>query len=131
MKKNFGIKDAVLFEWSGEIIDIRGECELLSVEFRPGNSPSVEIKWKIEQSNQQIHMIFNSVEDFIFRGRDTEYPLESGAMLLIAGFNDGVNRGSEDQFYVEPTQEMNYMSFAMDDRSVILVRADSVIMRRA
>ncbi len=130
MKKNFYIRDGVLFGFEGELIDVRRNCELISVKFCPGKSPSVEIKWKVEHSNQQVHMIFSSVEDFIVGGRDTAYPVESGAMLAIAGFNDGVSRGSEDQFYVEPMQEMNYMSFVMDDRSAIFVRAGSANVRR-
>ena len=132
MKKNFNIKDAVLFEFSGDMIDLRGDCELISVDIRPGHSSTVEIKWKVDDSNQQIHVIFNYVKDFIVRGRDTDYPLESGTMLSIAGFSDGISRENEDQVYSqEPTREMNYMSFVMDDWSAILVRADSVIMRRA
>jgi hypothetical protein len=131
VKKNFVVKDAVLFGFSGEMIDLRGDCELASVNFYPGKSPSVEVKWDIQRSNHQVHMIFSSVEDFIVRSRDVAYPAESGAMLAIAGFSDGVSCGSDDQFYVEPTQEMNYMSFVMDDRSVILIKAGSAIIRRA
>lgn len=130
MKKNFNIRDGIIFEFSQEILDMRGGCELISVTFCPGNSSTVEIKWKIERSNQLVYIIFSSVEDFIVRKRDAEYPLESGAMLAIAGFRDGVSCEREDQFYLEPTQEMNYMTFFMDDMSAILVRADSAIMRR-
>ena len=128
MKKNFAIRDAVVFECSDKKFDLRGDCSLVSVEFYPSFSSSVEIKWKVEQSNHHIFMMFSSVEDFIVRGRDSEYPPESGTMLAIAGFSDGAPCRGGEQLYVEPTQEMNYMSFVMDDMSAIFVKAGSVIM---
>jgi len=130
MRKNFSINYGVLFEFSGEIYDLRGSCELMGVSFRPGSISSVEMIWGIDSSNQQIVIKFTSVEDFIVRGRDSAYPLKSGTMLAIAGFSDGISVGSEDQFYLEPSQEMSYMSFLMDDLSAFLVKAESVSMRR-
>lgn len=130
MKKNFNIKDGVLFELSSETIDLRSDCELGSVEIRPGESPCIEMRWRIDRSNQYIHIHFTSVEDFIVRGRHTEYPTQSGAMLAIAGFSNGAPCGGEDHFYVEPTQEMSYMSFVMDDMSIFLIKAQLASMRR-
>lgn len=130
MNKNFNIKDGVLLECSGELFDLRGGCELIGVNFRPGKLSSVEMVWKVDRSNQQIEIDFKSVEDFIVKGRDSEYPLQSGTMLAIAGFSDGVSVGGEDHFYLEPSQEMSYMSFVMDDMSAFLVKAESVSMRR-
>lgn len=130
MKKNFVIKDGVLFEFSGEVLDLRGDCNLVSVEFQTGVSPCVRMHWGIQGSNQQIQILFSSVEDFIVIGRDPEYPPESGTMLKVAGFSSGTSGVDEGEFYVEPTQEMNYMSFVMDDISSFLVKADSISIRR-
>lgn len=130
MKKNFDIKDAVLFSFSGDQIDLRGDCELESVSFFPSNNPIVEIKWNIENTNHKLNVKFISVEDFIVRSRDESYPPECGTMLAIAGFSDGISCGSDDEFCIEPSQGMNYMSFVMDDQSAFLIKAGSAIMRR-
>ena len=130
MNKNFQIQDGVLFTFSDESVDMRGECELLSVELRPGSSPRIEMRWRIDRSNQMIEIIFESVDDFMVMGRDTEYPVDSGAMLAIAGFSNRDDYSPDGEFYVEPTRGMEYMSFVMDDMSAFLIKAESANMRR-
>lgn len=130
MNKNFQIEDGVLFTFSGESVDMRGECELLSVELRPGLSPCVEMIWGIDLSNRRIQIVFESVDDFIVKGRDTEYPVKSGAVLAIAGFSNRDDYSYDGEFYVEPTREMKYMSFVMDDTSAFLIKAESANMHR-
>lgn len=127
MNRNFSIRDAVFFELSGETMDL---CELLSVGFRPGGFPSVEMLWMIPSSNQQLQILFSQVQDFMIRGRDEEYPLQSGATLSIAGFSNGDPDLTEPELYEEPTREMNYMTFVMDDRSAFAIKAATANMRR-
>lgn len=126
MNRNFSIRDAVLFELSGEILDV---CELLSVGFRPGSFPTVEMLWRVGSSNQQLQIIFSQVQDFIIRGRDEEYPSQSGAALSIVGFSNGDPDLTEPELYVEPTHEMNYITFVMNDRSAFAIKAGSANMR--
>lgn len=130
MKKDFTIKDAVFFEIQDETIDVRGDCRLISIAFLPGDTSSAEIRWAIQNSNQQLHMKFSLVEDFIVSGRDAEYPASSGSVLAIAGFTGGLEAVGDGQFYVEPTEDRGYMSLSMNDGSAIFVKAESVIIRR-
>ena len=127
MNRNFAITNAVFFEFCGETIDAR---ELLLVRFQPGQVPAVEMLWKIQGSNQQIEVVFHQVTDFKISGRDEGYPPESGAMLGIAGFSDGNPDTLEPELYLEPTSEMNYITFFMNDRSSISIKANAASMRR-
>ena len=130
MNKNFAIKDAVIFEFGAEIIDLRGDCELVSVNYHPGEDSLVKLKWSIDGSNQNIEMVFSAVENFMIKGRDSAYPQQSGVMLAIAGFTDGTSCGGDDKFYLDASQEMNYMSFLMDDMSTFLIKSESATIRR-
>ena len=129
MNRNFCVVNGVFFFFAGIEIDVRGTCRLLSVHFRPGASATVEMVWAINSSNQHLSMTFANVDDYIVRGRDFEYPAESGTQLAIAGFSDGVSCSADDMFYVEPTPEMSYMSFVMDDASIFLVKSQSSEIR--
>jgi hypothetical protein len=127
MNRNFSIRDAVFFELSGEALDVAG---LLSVGFRPGISASVEMAWQIAGSNRQLQILFGQVEDFIIRGRDEEYPGQSGSSLSIAGFSNGNPNPNEPELFLEATPENNYMTFVMGDRSVLAVKAAKADMRQ-
>lgn len=129
MNKNFSVRDAVFFESSDDTFDIRGDCELIEVQYRPGISASVEMIWKIRNSNQHLQMLFTEVRDFIFRGRDTDYPAQSGTMLGIAGFS-GRDIDETLTLYVEPEHDMSYMTFVMDDMSAVLIDAEKAVLRR-
>lgn len=128
MKKNFSVKDAVFFEFAGETLDARGDCELLSVEFRPGAAASVEMNWRVHGSNRPLQILFSQVNNFVIKGRDEEYPLQSGVTLGIAGFSC-VSLSADLELFVEPTPEMNYMTFVMDDESAIFIEAETAVMR--
>jgi hypothetical protein len=86
--------------------------------------------WRISGSNQQIKLVFDRVTDFIVKGRDPAYPVESGAMLALAGFTDGSSFAPDGEFYVEPSPGIGYLSFLMNDMSAFLVEAGSATMRR-
>lgn len=127
MNRNFSIRDAVFFELSGEVLDV---CELLSVGFRPGSFASVEMIWGIARSNQQLQILFSQIQDFIVRGRDEEYPGQSGSSLGIAGFSDGNPDPVEPELFLEPAQDNNYMTFVMEDRSAFAIKAGNAIMQK-
>jgi hypothetical protein len=129
MNKNFTIKDAVFLQFDNQLIDLRGECKLQKVIVFPGKSSSIELRWDIDHSNQQVQILFNYVSDFLVTARDREYPAECGSTLAILGFCDGAWPKSEDTLYIEPTFEIDYMSFIMDDRSAYLIKADSAFVR--
>lgn len=126
MNRNFFIRDAAFFEFSGEVLDV---CQLLSVEFRPGSSPSAEMAWGIQGSNRQLRILFSQVEDIIVTGRDEEYPARSGSTLVIAGFSHGKPDPVQPELYLEPTHEMNYMTFVMADRAAYAIKAAAATMR--
>jgi hypothetical protein len=130
MNRNFAIKDAVLFEFLGEVLDLRSECELASVHFQPGIVSSVEMLWSISGSNQHLQILFTQVHCFLVKERDQEYPLQSGVTLLIAGFSSRNLPDFQPELYVEPTYEMNYMTFVMNDSSAFLIKAESGVIRR-
>jgi hypothetical protein len=128
MKKNFSIRDGFLFELSDGILDVRGECSLSRVEIYPGSHPAAELIWDIDGSNQILRMSFTGLEDFVIKGRDKDYPFQSGVTLKVAGFSDG--SGFVGELYVEPTKVMSYISFVMDDMSAFLIKADLANVRR-
>lgn len=126
MNKNFSIKDAVFFELFGETLDAR---ELISLVFNPSNTDMIEMLWKVNGSNRQLKILFSEVQDFSIKGRDQDYSQQSGKMLAIAGFTDGKLNDAEPELYVEPTVEMNYLTFVMHDALTIFVKAENASMK--
>ena len=123
------IRDGVIFSFPDQI-DLRGDCELVSLTRYVGLHSSVELDWKINGTNQALQIKFSEVEDFQVNGRDLEYPYESSATLGIAGFCQGLALEHDAELFVEPSEEMNYLAFVMDDHSAIFIKAASAYMRR-
>lgn len=123
MIKNFSIRDAVTFDFPTEI-NLRNNCELLSVTINVVSQPSVEMNWKIINTNRSLRIIFTGLEDFEVRGRDPEYPCKSARVLGIAGFCSKSTYTYDNDFYVDSDNEMNYLAFVMDDRSAYLIKSE-------
>lgn len=130
MDKNFAITDAVLFDISGEIFDIRAQCQLLNIKFWPGSSSSLEMVWSIDGSNEQFSILFSQVQNFMIKERDEGYPLESGRMLKIAGFTQGHVNFQNCWLHPEQEDDADYLAFVMDDSTTILVKAGTANARR-
>lgn len=127
MNKNFSIEYAQCFVVSDERSDVR---ELLSLRFQPGPSASIEIIWALCGSNERAQISFSNVHDFVVKGRDQEYPIESSAMLKIVGFSNGRLDAADQELYLEAVTDVDYMTFIMDDASAILIRAETAILQR-
>jgi hypothetical protein len=126
MKCNFLIKDAVFFEVSGKVLD---KLNLVGIEVFRGTAQAVKTRWQVPCSNQQVIITFTEVTDFIVKGRDRQYPLESGIMLRIAGYSQG-NIDEIDDLYITPSFDFAYMTFVMEDASAFLIKAETASLQR-
>lgn len=128
MIRNFSIRDGVIFSFPQEI-DLRGNCELLSVTKFFGSEPSVEMDWNIIRSNRGLRFKFTGVVDFQVTGRDSDYPYDSGITLGISGFCKPSSNIAESEFFVEPSKNQDYLGFVMDDKSAFLIKSGSGYMQ--
>lgn len=123
MNTNFDISDPVTFHIPNPI-DVRRECELLSVEQHFGFSREAKITWRILGSNNFLSFEFHEVFDFIALSRDLAYPPQSGISLAITGFC-GPLSSADSEFFVNARDQNDYLAFVMDDRSAYLISAVS------
>jgi hypothetical protein len=129
MIRNFTIRDGVIFGFPEEI-DLRGDCELSAVTRIVGPHSAIEMEWKIIGTNEILRIRFTGVENFEVRRRDEGYPFESAVTLGVSGFCRQFDNAEAD-FFVEPSDEMAYLAFVMDDKSAFLIKADAGQMQRS